>query len=175
MKLIFIHGPPAAGKRTIAEALLRSVSGRLLDNHAAIDFARTVFDFDAPGFWQLVRIVRGAALEMAAANGVVVAVYTTCYSHPDDLAQFEEIERTVTRYGGQVLPVFLSCGIETLRERVGAEDRVRRRKVTTVEGLAECFSRWNMVPIARANCLILDSERQSAEQSAQAIAHHFVL
>ena len=50
MKLIFIHGAPASGKLTVAKALLRIVPGRLFDNHAAIDLARTVFDFGAPGF-----------------------------------------------------------------------------------------------------------------------------
>jgi hypothetical protein len=54
MKLLFIHGAPAAGKLTTARALLNRVSGRLFDNHAAIDLARTVFDFGAPGFWELV-------------------------------------------------------------------------------------------------------------------------
>jgi len=52
MKLLFLHGAPAAGKLTVAKALLRIVPGRLMDNHAAIDLALTVFDFGAPGFWR---------------------------------------------------------------------------------------------------------------------------
>ena len=58
MKLIFIHGAPASGKLTVAKALLRAVPGRLFDNHVAINLARTVFDLDAPGFWELVHVVR---------------------------------------------------------------------------------------------------------------------
>jgi hypothetical protein len=50
MKLVFLHGSPAVGKLTVAKALLRMVLGRLFDNHAAVDLARTVFDFGAPGF-----------------------------------------------------------------------------------------------------------------------------
>jgi hypothetical protein len=38
MKLVFLHGSPAVGKLTVAKALLRMVSGRLFDNHAAIDW-----------------------------------------------------------------------------------------------------------------------------------------
>jgi hypothetical protein len=63
MKLVFLHGSPAVGKLTVAKALLRMVSGRLFDNHAAIDLARTVFDFGAPGFWELVHSVRCSAIE----------------------------------------------------------------------------------------------------------------
>jgi hypothetical protein len=50
MNVLFLHGPPASGKRTVAEAVVSLTGGRLFDNHAAVDFARTVIDFDAPGF-----------------------------------------------------------------------------------------------------------------------------
>jgi hypothetical protein len=62
MKLLFIHGAPAAGKLTTARALLNRVDGRLFDNHAAIDVARTVFDVGEPGFWELVQAVRMSVL-----------------------------------------------------------------------------------------------------------------
>lgn len=54
-KLVFIHGAPGSGKLTTAKALLSRVDGRLFDNHAAIDIARSVFDFGAAGFWELVK------------------------------------------------------------------------------------------------------------------------
>lgn len=50
MKLVFLHGAPATGKLTVAKALLNVVPGRLLDNHAAIDFARNVFESERQGF-----------------------------------------------------------------------------------------------------------------------------
>ena len=60
MKLLLLHGAPAAGKLTVAKALLGMVPGRLFDNHVAIDLALTIFDFGAPGFWELVHSVRCA-------------------------------------------------------------------------------------------------------------------
>jgi hypothetical protein len=66
MKLLFIHGAPAARKLTTARALLHRVNGRLFDNHAAIDVDRTVFDFGAPGFWELVQVIRMSVLDAAA-------------------------------------------------------------------------------------------------------------
>jgi len=66
MKLLFRHGAPAAGKLTVAIALLQLVPGRLFDNHAAIDLARTLFDFGAAGFWELVHSTRYSALDIAA-------------------------------------------------------------------------------------------------------------
>jgi transposase len=60
------HGAPAAGKLTTARALIGGISGPLFDNHAAIDLARTVFEFGAPGFWELVQATRILVLESAS-------------------------------------------------------------------------------------------------------------
>ena len=53
MKLLFLHGAPATGKLTVAKALLGMVPGRLFDNHAAIDLARTIFDFGCTFRWAI--------------------------------------------------------------------------------------------------------------------------
>jgi tRNA uridine 5-carbamoylmethylation protein Kti12 len=65
MQLLFLHGAPGVGKLTIACALSRLVPARLHDNHAAIDLATTIFDFAAPGFWELVHAVRLQILRAA--------------------------------------------------------------------------------------------------------------
>src|SRR5712672_2006712 len=101
MKLVLIHRAPAVGKLTIAKALLRSVPGRLFDNHAAIDVARTVFDFGAPGFWELVHKVRLSVLEATAQQRVPLVVATCCYAEPDDRPAFEQFEAVVQQYGGE--------------------------------------------------------------------------
>ena len=101
MKLLFIHGSPAVGKLTVAKALLRIVPGRLMDNHAVIDFVRTIFDFDAPGFWPLIHDVRYSALDAAATNGVPLLVTTFCYAEPEDRDQFGKFESIMQRRGGE--------------------------------------------------------------------------
>lgn len=175
MKLLYLHGAPASGKRTVAEAVVHLTGGRLFDNHAAVDFARTVLDFDAPGFWDLVHGARIIALEKAAAHGVGLVVQTSCYSHPQDLPLLEDFERVLQRHGGLLLPVFLSCSRKTLEERVGAPDRMQRRKVTSREGLTECLSRWNLVPVPRANCYTVDTDARAPAEAADAIVAHFGL
>jgi len=78
MKLIFLHGSPAVGKLTVAKELLRLVPARLMDNHANVDLARTVFDFGVPGFWELVHSSRCIALHAAGKHGVPLLVTTYC-------------------------------------------------------------------------------------------------
>ena len=175
VSLLYLHGAPASGKRTVGEAVVQLTRGRLFENHAAIDFARTVIDFDAPGFWDLVHSARLIALETAAQHHVPLLICTSCYSHPEDLPLLEDFERVLTRHGGVLLPVFLSCSRRTLEERVGAADRVERRKVTSKEGLDRCLSRWNLVPIPRPTCYTVDTEMVTPSEAAQDIVTHFEL
>jgi hypothetical protein len=175
MKLVFLHGSPAVGKLTVANALLRIVSGRLFDNHAAIDLARTVFDFGAPGFWELVHSVRCSAFDTAAEHGVLLVVTTFCYAEPDDLAQYQEFEEIMQRHNGELLPVFLHCSREEAARRVGNPDRVERRKITSQEGLFRDLDNFRFPPVPRSDCLKLDTEARSADLNAQEIIRRFGL
>ena len=175
MKLLFLHGAPAAGKLTVAKALLGMVPGRLSDNHAAIDLARTVFEFGAPGFWELVHSVRCSTFDAAAEHGVSLLVTTFCDAEPDDRPQFEDFEAIMRRHGGELLPVFLHCSREEAVRRIGNPDRVERRKMTSAQVLIKDLDRYNLSPVPRPDCLKLDTEARTAEATARAIVSHFGL
>src|SRR5258708_2409756 len=175
MKLLFLHGSPATGKLTVAKAVLGMVPGRLFDNHAAIDFARTIFDFGAPGFWELVHTVRSDAFDAAAEHGVGLVVTTFCYAEPEDLPQYEKFEEIMRRRGGELLPVFLHCSREEAARRVGNPDRVERRKITSQEGLFRDLDNFRFPPVPRSDCLKLDTEVMSADLNAQEIVRRFGL
>jgi len=175
MKLVFLHGAPAVGKLTVGRALAREVSGRLLDNHTAIDLARAVFDFDAPGFWELVETVWLSALDAAGRHGVALVVTTYCYSEPDDREVLDRFDAVLARHGGALLPVFLTCSEAEARRRVGNADRIARRKIASVQALEGFRARWNIVPVPRGNCLSLDTSGQSPEATAAEIVRHFGL
>jgi hypothetical protein len=175
MKLLFLHGSPAVGKLTVAKALLRIVPGRLMDNHAAIDLALTIFEFGATGFWELVHEVRYSALDAAAAHGVPLLVTTFCYAEPDDREQFGQIENIVQRHGGELLPVFLHCAREEALRRVGNPDRVERRKIISGEHLIRELDRYDLTAVPRPDCLKLDTGENPADVTAQEIVEHFGL
>src|SRR6202171_6082357 len=158
MKLLFLHGSPATGKLSVAKALLGMVPGRLSDNHAAIDLARTIFDFGAPGFWELVHRVRCAAFDAAAERGLSLVVTTFCYADPEDLPQYEKFEEIMQRRGGELLPVFLHCSREQAARRVGNPDRVERRKLTSPASLIKDLDTHKFAPVPRSGCLILNTE-----------------
>jgi hypothetical protein len=175
MKLLFLHGSPAVGKLTVAKALLQLVPGRLMDNHAAIDLALTIFDFGAPGFWELVHDVRRSAMNAAAEHRVPLLVTTFCYAEPEDREQFGQIEAIVQRDGGELLPVFLHCSREEALRRVGNPDRVERRKITSGEYLIRELDRYDLTAVPRPDCLKLDTGVNAADVTAQEIVEHFGL
>ena len=175
MKLLFLHGSPAVGKLTVAKALLQLVPGRLMDNHAAIDLALTIFDFGAPGFWELVHDVRRSAMNAAAEHRVPLLVTTFCYAEPEDREQFGQIEAIVQRDGGELLPVFLHCSREEALRRVGNPDRVERRKLTSGEHLIRDLDRYDLTAVPRPDCLRLDTGVNPTEVTAQEIVRHFGL
>lgn len=47
-RLIFLYGPPAAGKLTVAKALADAYDVRVVDNHVSLDPALRLFPFAAP-------------------------------------------------------------------------------------------------------------------------------
>jgi hypothetical protein len=175
MKLIFLHGAPATGKLTVARSLLRVVPGRLFDNHAAIDVARTVFDFGAPGFWALVHTVRSSVLDAAAVHGVPLVVATYCYAEPDDRPAFEQFEAIVQGHGGELYPVFLYCSKEEMIRRVGNAERAKHRKITSEIGLNDFLAQYTMSPVPRVDCLAVDTETSTADATALEIIRHFRL
>ncbi|GLH78704.1 hypothetical protein SSBR45G_36130 [Bradyrhizobium sp. SSBR45G] len=174
MKLIFLHGAPAVGKLTTAKALLQRVDGRLHDNHAAIDVARTVFEFGAPGFWELVYDVRCATFEAAARHGVPLVVTTCCYAEPHDRPKYQGFEQIMQRCGGELLPVFLHCSIDDALQRVGNADRVARRKMTSPDTLRRELGIYQFTPV-RSDCLTIDTSELTAEAAADRFAIHYGL
>src|SRR5215471_11815750 len=114
MKLLFIHGAPAAGKLTTAKAVIDRVGGRLFDNHAAIDLARTVFAFGAPVFWDLVASTRLLVLEAASKQNLPLLVMTFVYAEPLDLPTYEKFESVMRRDDGRLLPVFLRFSVDEI-------------------------------------------------------------
>ncbi len=66
MRLVFIYGPPAVGKLTVARELGRLTGLAVFDNHLSIDAVRPVFDFDSPHMPGLVAKIRHLVIGEAA-------------------------------------------------------------------------------------------------------------
>ncbi len=177
MRIVLLHGAPAVGKLTVAQALGRRLGARVMDNHAAIGFAGRLFDWGTPGFWTLVDHVRRDALRVAAEFDVPLVVLTLCYCHPQDETVLRDIEvDTMDCPGGaELLPVFLHCPDALAEERVVAGERVAMGKLASVEGRREFVGRNDFRAIPRENCLAIDTSVTDPDTAAARIAHYFDL
>lgn len=174
MEVIFLHGPPAVGKLTIAKALQTRIPARLSDNHAAIDLAKTVIDFGAPGFWDLIHRLRLDLLEAAAALDFPYFLTTACY-HTGDERVINDWQAVMDRHGATFLPVHLVCTSQAQAERVVQPDRTARRKLDQVAGLNRYMAKNDYAPLARDNCLTLDTTTLTAKENAARVIDYFNL
>ena len=81
--LVFIYGPPAVGKLTVANALARRAPFRILHNHVTINAVSAVFEFGTPAFNRLVGSFRQQLLE-AAAHEKIDVVFTYVFAPGDE-------------------------------------------------------------------------------------------
>src|SRR5712692_6817289 len=109
MKLVFIYGPPASGKLTVATELAKLTGFRLFDNHVSIQFVQSIFEFGTKTFWRLIGKYRLEMLEMAAKEGIDT-IFTFVYSKGEEDDRFvKQVVQRARSHGGQVRFVRLYC------------------------------------------------------------------
>ncbi len=133
MRLIFIYGPPAVGKLTVARELGALTGLPVFDNHLSVDCVRPVFGFDSPTMGPLVEKIRHLVFEEAARQGVSL-IFTFVYGHPKDIAYVDRVVELVEREGGRVDFVRLKCDEAAQHERIVSAER-SGRKLDSLDGL----------------------------------------
>jgi len=173
VKLIFIYGPPAVGKLTVATQLAKRTGFKLYHNHVSVDFVKSVFQFGTPTFWRLVDKFRREILEEAAKEGTDT-IFTFVYGKGPDDEFVKDIIRRVESHGGEVCFVRLSCSSDELLRRVSNRSRKRLGKLTTKSGLVRMGKKFDLVSeIPFAESLSLDTTNRSPKETARAIARHY--
>lgn len=145
MQLIFLYGPPAVGKYTIAKALAEKTGYPLFHNHLTVDLLKTIIPFDAPEFHHTIEKIRLTIFEAAAASKIPGLIFTFVYEKGVDDDFVKQVVDSVTSKGGEVVFIQLSCSPQELKERVVQPDRVAHRKLNTVEGLEKALQKSNLV------------------------------
>lgn len=84
MKLIFLYGPPASGKYTIAKSIAEKLGYKLFHNHLTVDLAKGVFDYGTKPFWELVHKIRLDIFEKAAKENISGMIFTYVYEKDND-------------------------------------------------------------------------------------------
>lgn len=103
MNLIFIYGPPAAGKLTVAKELGKKLGYRVFNNHTLVGCIANVFPFDDE---KLDPILKKLSLKYRldiyrqAARHNVDLITTYGGGSTEKFKFFKDIERVIKKEGG---------------------------------------------------------------------------
>ncbi len=143
MKLLFIYGPPAVGKLTVANEVAKRTGFKVFHNHLSIDAILPVFEFGSEPFSRLVELIRVETVAEAARQNVDI-IYTFCYAKGLDEMHVEAVEKAARERGAEVHFVLLMCGEEELKRRIVSESRKQFRKETAVERMEHCLATFDL-------------------------------
>jgi hypothetical protein len=140
MKLIFIYGLPATGKLTVAQELAAITGYRLFHNHLVVDLLLSVFDFGSRPFVDLRETIWLSVFESACQSELAGLIFTFA---PERTVRQEFIPRTVdviTRNGGEVDFVELTCPLPELKRRMDSPSRAQYQKLSSVPLFEQLYS-----------------------------------
>jgi chloramphenicol 3-O-phosphotransferase len=172
--LIYIYGPPASGKLTVAEQLSGLTGIPVFHNHLTVNAVRPVFAFGTPPFTEAVQAMRRSVFTAAARAGISL-IYTnnSAWSGPDPRARFEEAAEAargiMAAHGGRTVFVRLTAPPSALEERVANESRQAHEKLVDVVRLRELLADLDASPL-HPDDLAIDTAQTSPEESARIIA-----
>lgn len=175
MKLLFIYGPPAVGKLTVAREVAKLTGFKVFHNHLSIDAILPVFEFGSEPFFKLVEMIRVETVAEAAKNDVDL-IYTFCYAKGLDEMHVDKISAAATENGGECHFALLTCSDDQLKRRVVRDDRKEFRKVSTVEMIDKFLETCDLnSPIPYKDSLEIDNTEFPPAEAARQIVDHFAL
>jgi RNase adaptor protein for sRNA GlmZ degradation len=175
MNLIFIYGPPAAGKLTVAKEIADLTGYKVFHNHLSIDCVKPVFEFGTPTFYKLIEKIRLDVINEAARENVSL-IYTFCYAKDLDDPHIDKVLEVVEKHGGEVCFVLLRCKREELEKRVVKESRKKFGKANNLHILNELLDKYELFqPINARKSLVVDNTDLLPREAARQIAEHFKL
>ncbi|MBR9704553.1 AAA family ATPase [Candidatus Pacearchaeota archaeon] len=177
MKVIFIYGPPAVGKLTVAKELSKLTGYELFHNHLINDLVSVCCDFEnnEEGFWKIANKIKREILTIAIKNKRNL-ILTNCYARGFDDKHIKKLFNLISKDNGKVKFIQLYCDKKELFKRVKSESRKHYRKLKDVKKLKEVVSKWDFFqPVLYKPNLSIDNTNISAKRVAMMIKKHYRL
>lgn len=168
MDLVFLHGPPAVGKLTVARSLAGLTGLKLFHNHLALDAITAVFDFRTPAYLRLRELFWLEVFREAAQAGI--SLIFTFVPETTLAPGFADRARTaVETNGGRLRLVALTCSVETLETRLDAPSRAQFAKLTSIAEMRDLRAQGWLDYAMPAAELTLDTSAMAPQEAAAAI------
>ncbi|MCR9271217.1 MAG: AAA family ATPase [Hyphomonadaceae bacterium] len=170
MQLVFIYGPPAAGKFTIARKVAEQTGLALFHNHLIVDAVGAVFPFGSEHFRALREKFWFETFEAAVKDGKSL-IFTFL---PENTVSPDFVDRVcdlVEANGGDILFVRLDLSRDAQLARLGNSDRGKFGKLRDETILKANFDQFeDSIAAMPSPALTIDTSTNSPEQSALKIA-----
>lgn len=170
MKLVFVYGPPAAGKYTVSRRVAQITGLALFHNHLVVDTVASVFPFGSPSFVRLREQFWMDVFKAAVAEDRSL-VFTFQPEGSVSPAFAQRVVDLVRGADGEVLLVHLKLSADGQLARIANEDRAKFGKMRDAELLAKLQAEFEACERAMpAADLVIDTETVTAETAAAMIA-----
>lgn len=174
MKLIFLYGPPAAGKLTIAEKLSERTGIPLFHNHLSRDIVKDIYGDKLRNNYALVDRIRFDVLDYCSKNQTDL-IFTYVYEGSDDDANVRDFIKTIENNQGEVLFVELTANKEDLIDRVDNESRKKYKKLTDPVIMSKMTQDMSVFSIPFVESLKINTSILSPDESVAVISETYLL
>lgn len=132
MHLVFLYGPAAVGKLTVARALAERTGLRLFHNHLVVDTLLAVFAFGSPPFVALRERMWLDVFEAAARAGTSL-IFTFAPENTVSEGFPDAAAARIAPHGGRIRFVRLTAPVEVQEARIGDDSRRATGKLTDLD------------------------------------------
>ncbi|GAA4021601.1 hypothetical protein GCM10022247_52250 [Allokutzneria multivorans] len=173
MDLVFLHGPAASGKLTVARALSERVGYPVFHNHLVVDLLTTVFPFGTEPFIRLrERMWLDVMTDAARAETSLIFTFAPEPTVPAGFA--ERVREAVESHGGRVRFARLLVSRSEQERRIAQPSRSEFHKLVDLDVLRSVRDSHTASEQPPSD-VDIDTETSDAEAAAKVIAEHFAL
>jgi hypothetical protein len=171
LNVVYLYGPPAVGKLTVAQDLARQTGYRLFHNHLTVDVATAIFEQGSAPYHRLVDRLRLNVFEAAQSERLPGLIFTKVWdpARTDEALAFI---RSIEALGCTLCFVRLFCTPEALDQRVLSPERRRYGKIIQPGELRAKLDQLQggFIQIPGRECLSIDTTSLTPNETAQQIA-----
>jgi hypothetical protein len=174
MKVVFIYGPPASGKLTVAKELSKLTGYKIFHNHMTVDLLEPFIKINEK-FWNYNEILRKEVFKIFLKENVNV-IFTFCYVGEVDKKFINEIKNMFKLNNGKIYFVHLIPDKKEILKRVKHAERKKYGKITHVKTLKCAVGKYDFYSsINPKSDLIIDNTKLSPKKVALKIKDHYKL
>ncbi len=179
MKLIFIYGPPASGKFTVAKGLAKITGYKLFHNHLINDMLDEIIDSkkNFKEYWGEASYLKIRLVEKSAKLKIKGIIFTTVRvkeKNSDNLPL--KMKKAVEKYGGKIYFIRLVCSDKEILKRVKGNSRKKYNNFSSFKFLKKFIKKHDVhYQLPFKNQLTINNNNLSAKKTALKIKEHFKL